>query len=150
MNRNLLLRRHYENFWGGAMTKCEFARGPVHQLAPEFSVLRLGPHGSRRMWTYATAGMSDGTYENGIELHMFSPTSSDEVVELLFATAHFHRTEKILGLGHTVNFGRGWIDSSACDHGLISHPYLDGESLENFSCDGGSVKCYWLVPLTKS
>jgi hypothetical protein len=46
------------------------------------------------------------------------------------AIAHFHRTGSALGLGHTVNFGRPWLPTSSCTHGLGSLPYLDGPDLE--------------------
>ena len=57
-----------------------------------------------------------------------------------------------MGLGHTVNFGRTWLDRSACEFGLISLPYLDGTELEEFRPSQSSqfVKCLWLVPITQS
>ncbi len=102
------------------------------------------------MWTYATIGMSLDDDERPIELHMFSQEQSEEIVELLFATAHFHATGERLDLGHTVNFGRPWMDNSLCDHGLITLPYLDGPAVENFQVDGIWAKCYWLVPVTRA
>jgi hypothetical protein len=102
------------------------------------------------MWTYATVGMSQPGDACPIELHMFSPVRSDLLVELLFATAHYHRTGASLGLDDTVNFGRPWLEGSECDHGLISLPYLDGPSLENLNAGGGSAKFYWLLPVTRS
>jgi hypothetical protein len=53
-----------------------------------------------------------------------------------------------LGLWHTVNFGRPWLDASACSHGFISLPYLDGPRLEDLNSEVASAKCYWLVPVT--
>lgn len=100
------------------------------------------------MWTYATVEMSQAEDESPIELHMFSPRRSDEVVELLVAAAHFHRTGTPLGLWHTVNFGRPWIDESLCDHGLVSLPYLDGPALEDLNTDTCRAKFYWLIPVT--
>ena len=80
---------------------------------------------------------------------MFSPLESAEIVELLFMTAHYHRTGSHLGLGHTVNFGKPWLDASICDHGLISLPYLDGPKLENLKVGFVQVKFLWLIPVTK-
>jgi len=60
--------------------------------------------------TYATVGMSGERCKEPIELHLFSESEDENLVELLAATAHFHRTGSSLGLGHTVNFGRGWRD----------------------------------------
>ena len=95
--------------------------------------------------------MSQPDDDAPLELHIFSPKNSGEPVELLVATAHYHRTGATLGLGHTVNFGKAWLDASQCEYGLISLPYLDGPSLENLELsDGGVVKCLWLIPVSKS
>ena len=53
-------------------------------------------------------------------------------------------------MGHSVNFGRPWIDGSQCDYGLISLPYLDGPDLEVLSLGSRTVKFYWLIPVTPS
>ncbi|HXE53661.1 MAG TPA: suppressor of fused domain protein [Tepidisphaeraceae bacterium] len=86
-----------------------------------------------------------------VELHLFSPVECDGHIELLTALAHYHRTGEPVGLGHTVNFGRPWLPGSACNHGLISLPYLDGRSLEEFRLAGvGSIHFLWLIPITQS
>ncbi len=79
---------------------------------------------------------------------MFSAYQSDEIVELLVATAHYHQTGVPLGLGHTVNLGKPWSQASNCDHGLISLPYLDGPELETLNIGSIGVKFYWLIPVT--
>jgi hypothetical protein len=85
------------------------------------------------MWTYATSGMSRPGDATPLELHLFSPERSEQLVELLMAIAHYHRTGSTLGLGASVNFGRPWLSGSDCSFGLISLPYLDGPALENFA-----------------
>ena len=80
---------------------------------------------------------------------MFSHREAHEVVELLVVTAHYHRTGAPLGLGHTINFGRSWLDASQCQYGLVSLPYLDGPSLEDLEIDSEAVKFYWLIPVTQ-
>ena len=103
------------------------------------------------MWTYATKCMSQAEDHDPIELHMFAPTSNDDIIaELLVATAYYHRIDCKLGLGDTVNFGRSWIDGSSCDYGLISLPYLDGPSLEWFDFDGTKIRFLWLIPVTSA
>ena len=72
------------------------------------------------------------------------------MVELLVATAHYHRTAAKLSLGHSVNFGRPWIGTSKSEYGLVSLPYLDGPSLENLKADSKELKFYWLIPVTFS
>ncbi|WP_433557707.1 suppressor of fused domain protein [Pseudonocardia xinjiangensis] len=112
---------------------------------------RVRPSGRRRMWTYATCGMSQPGGDRMLELHMFGPRPAWELVEILTVVAHFHRTGSALGIGHTVNLGRSWIDNSPCDHALVSLPYLDGPSLENLSLpDGSTVRCAWLIPITSA
>jgi Suppressor of fused protein (SUFU) len=141
---------HYRTVWGVEPEPCRFSVGPISQLPLEFSVIKFPPHGRRRMWTYATCGMSQPVDHKPIELHIFSPRESDEVVELLVATAHYHRTGAKLGLGHSVNFGRPWMGTSKSEYGLVSLPYLDGPSLENLKIDSAELKFYWLIPVTYS
>ena len=141
---------HYQKVWGVAAEPCPFSAGPIGQLPVGFSVLKFPPHDKRNMWTYATCCMSQQADQTPIELHMFSPAESDEVVELLVVTAHFHRTAAKLNLGHTVNFGRPWVRSSVCEYGLVSLPYLDGPSLEDLAIGREMLKFYWLVPVTKA
>lgn len=81
---------------------------------------------------------------------MFSRGESEEIVELLTAAAHYHRTGERLGVGHTINFGKPWQNNSLCDHALISLPYLDGPSLENLKIGPKLVKLYWLIPITRA
>lgn len=102
------------------------------------------------MWTYATIGMSETLQQNGIELHLFSPSQQVELhVELLTVITHYHLTGSQLNLHHTVDFGRPWLPDSDCRHGFILLPYLDGPKLENFQFEKKDVRCYWLVPITK-
>jgi hypothetical protein len=84
-----------------------------------------------------------------VELHLFAPTQEDDLIELLFAVAHYHRTETPLWLGHSVNFGRPWWRDSLCAHGLISLPYLDGPPLEWLDLGSNKrVRFLWLIPVT--
>lgn len=147
MTRRDLIKAHYSGFWNVTGKRSPFDRGPIHQLPADFCVLEFAPHGDRNMWTYATCGMSQAGDDLPIELHIFSPRKTDEVVELLYVAAHFHRTGQRLGLNHTINFGKPWISPSSCDHGFISLPYLDGPGLEN---GPDNIKCYWLIPITEA
>ena len=139
---------HYQQIWGELAEACPFDAGPVGHLPEDFRVVRFAPSPRRELWTYATAGMSRRGDVDPIELHLFSPDASPELVELLFATAHFHRTGAKLNLSHTVNFGQPWLSGSTCSYGLISLPYLDGQDLELFRLGSDLVRCLWLIPVT--
>jgi hypothetical protein len=104
------------------------------------------------MWTYATCCMSKPSDEKLVELHLFSPVQCELHVELLTAIAHYHRTGRTLDLGHSINFGRPWLDGSRCEHGLISLPYLDGPALQLLKLNDAiaTVNCLWLIPITES
>lgn len=82
-----------------------------------------------------------------IEPHIFSAEQDPSLVELLTVLAHYHATGAQLNLGHTVDFGKPWQANSKCTCGVLSLPYLDGPKLE--SMVSHSVKCYWLIPITK-
>lgn len=141
---------HYRANWKAVPEICEFSAGPIHELPDGFSVLKFRPQDSRNMWTYATRCMSSPADSKAVELHIFCPLESKEVVELLVAVAHFHRTSTKLDIGHTVNFGRPWVSGSESDYGLVSLPYLDGPQLEVLSFGARSVNFYWLIPITSA
>lgn len=141
---------HYTKNWNVQPAVCRFRRGAVYELPKEFKVLAFPPHSGRPLWTYATCGMSLPSDKNPVELHIFSYVQSEKIVELLFAISHFHRTGARLDLWHSVNFGRPWLSGSSCSFGLVSLPYLDGPTLENFECREGIGKIYWLIPITEA
>lgn len=139
---------HYEKCWDSGPRLLRWELGPTHELPSSFRVLEFPP-GKKASWIYATCCMSQPEDENPLELHIYSPCQYDEHAELLTAIAHYHRTGRRLGLGHTVNFGRPWIPGSACEHGLISLPYLDGPDLEIAEFAQAKLRFYWLIPITK-
>jgi hypothetical protein len=143
-----LVADHYEQCWSVAGETVEWRRGPVEQLPPDFRILVFPPRERRKMWTYATCGMSQQGDAPPLELHLFSPIRAEAHVELLTVIAHFHLTGAYLDVGHTVNFGRPWLPGSQCDHGLISLPYLDGPKLEWLGPPERSVRFLWLIPIT--
>lgn len=139
---------HYVRAWGKHPRERHWDKGPVEQLPGGFRVLEFVPGRGREMWTYATCGMSEVGSGDVVELHLFSPVQADELVELLTVVAHFHNFGARLDLGHTVSFGRPWLDGSKCTFGLISLPYLDGPDLEILHTQGIDGRCLWLVPVT--
>ena len=148
--RKEIIEAHYREIWKTDFKVCDFSKGPVNQLPADFAILEFAPHSGRSMWTYATRCMSTAKDEKSIELHMFSSIQSQEIVEILFATAHFHHTVTKLDVGHTVYFGRPWLENSECDYGLVSVPYLDGPNLETMSSGSTRLYFYWMIPVTKA
>lgn len=142
------LTNHYCSQWGNNCVTARWTKGPVQQLPVGFHILVFGPNAHRKMWTYATVGMSLQPDSYPLELHLFSPVECESLVELLTVVAHFHLTGEYLNTGHTVNFGRPWLPGSICDHGLVSLPYLDGPPLEWLEQGSDRVRFLWLIPLT--
>ncbi|GAA4386463.1 hypothetical protein [Hymenobacter koreensis] len=119
------LQCHLESVWQTQSRRIKWELGPTEKLHPDFRVLEFEPGGTHSFWIYSTLGMTLGMAGELFELHLFSSKESIDLVELLVAAASFHRNVAELGLNHTVNFGQAWMDSSVCDHGFISWPYLD-------------------------
>ncbi|MEM7374606.1 MAG: suppressor of fused domain protein [Bacteroidota bacterium] len=145
------LKNHYETYYGVEGNKKNWTIGPAEKLHPDFYVLEIGPNPvHKHMWTYLTVGMSlDRQDDKLIELFIYSPRQSESLVELLTFHASFHRHSEFLGLHHTVNIGQPWLKDSRCDHGFISLPFIEGETLELFEYEGKITHCYWLIPITK-
>lgn len=142
------LEQHYGAHWGAPLRRLRMARGPVHELDAAFEVLVFEPSPDARI--YATVCMSATADATPVELHLRARPSVDgdhDALEILTAAAHYHCTGAQLGLGHTVSFGRGWQAGSACTHGLISLPYVDGPDLQ---WAPGSEQCLWLLPITEA
>lgn len=144
MDHARALEAHYEATFGTRGDRCEWTSGPTHELPPGLHVLRYAPVQGRSMWTYATSGLSES-----LELHVLSPRSAESLVELLTVVAHYHHTGHALGLHHTVNFGRPWLDGGTCDYGLVSLPYLDGPKFQTLTLGDTHVQCLWLIPITR-
>lgn len=144
------LLAHYEARWNSKAEVADFRQGPIWELPEQFRVVRFPPHDTRECWTYATVCMSTPEDSSPLELHLLSYVPSNDLTEILYATAHYHRTGAALGLDHTVNFGRPWLTGSSCEHGLISLPYLDGPALEWASIGSVRTRFLWLVPISRS
>jgi hypothetical protein len=107
-NYNNLIRSHYERVWSSVGNSISWELGPMAKVSPNFSILRFPPRQERNMWTYATCGMSETKTERSIELHIFSSSEADELVELLTVVAYYHKTEVPLEHGRlrTLTYGK--------------------------------------------
>jgi hypothetical protein len=145
---------HYTREWAAPIDRVRWPKGRIHELPPDFRVLVI-PR-STEIMAYATRCMSQPEDDERLELHLFTrrgtarsvPAERDSLVELLTVVAHYHRTGQRLGLGHTVNFGRPWLEGSGCSYGLISLPYLDGPDLE--WSEAPRIRFLWLIPITEA
>ncbi len=140
--------RHYAASWSEPTKNFRWRKGPIETLRPEFRVLRISR--SNGTVAFATLGMSDPNDVAPLELHLLAkPDLDDEdqnsVVELLASVAHYHLTGQTLDMGHSVDFGRGWVKHSPCSCGLVSLPYFDGPTLEWM--ENPRVRFLWLIPI---
>ena len=143
------LEAHYARTWAGPMNRVRMAKGPVGDLPSDFEVI-IVPR-SEDTTAYATVCMSQSHDAERLELHLLTRSGDeirDELVEILTAVVHYHRTGQTLGLGHSVNFGKPWFPRSRCTHGVISLPYLDGPELEWLA--EPKVRFLWLIPVTEA
>lgn len=141
------LENHYSRIWAPPSDRARWNKGPINELPNDFRVLVI--RRSPEMLAYATRCMSQIEDKARLEIHLLARPEAGHkhsVVEILTAVAHYHRTGSPLGLGHSVNFGEPLVGGSACTHGLISLPYLDGPSLEWLS--EPEVRFLWLIPIT--
>lgn len=116
------IKDHYSCFWNSIGTEIRWTGGRFAELPPGFSVLEFPPSAKRPFWTYASCGMSVQADAPPLETFLLSERQDASIAELVTALAHYHVTGAYLGLSHTVNFGRPWLDDSTCDHGLLSLP----------------------------
>lgn len=142
------LRTHLEASWGPVRDTRRWTTPSATGEVVDLPVAVFGPRAKRRLWTYASLGVSVDLESPALELFVLSPVETDAHLELLGVIAHYHRHEARLDHGHTVNIGRPWLPGSICDHALISLPYLDGPAVELARIDGRAVRCLWLIPIT--
>ncbi|MBS1624356.1 MAG: suppressor of fused domain protein [Bacteroidetes bacterium] len=144
------LVEHYKFAWKVDPSIYIYDKGPFNKISPNFRVLEFSPIQGSHEWIYSTLNMSNYKIPNPIELHIHSAKKDPTIIELLTCITYYHQNTRNINLNDTINFGRPWQEKSQCSFGLISLPYLDGPSLENFLSDSVQVKCYWLIPITET
>jgi hypothetical protein len=102
------IKAHYLKNWQAEPNVFYWDKGPAHELPYDFRILEFPPTRDRKMWTYSTCCMSQQDDSFGIELHLFSANRDEGLVELLTAIGHYRRTDNLLMLNDTVNFGKPW------------------------------------------
>jgi len=135
---------HLVEHWAVEPRARRLTAGRFPDLPSWFRVLEFQ---RKRVWCYATVGMSAGE-PDGHEVFLVTAEENSRAVEFLYALAHFHRTGAPVGLGHTVNFGEELWDGSGLDHGFLSFPYIEAPGFESVDCGDGRTDFAWLIPIT--
>jgi hypothetical protein len=135
---------HFAEHWEVEPQPRRLTAGRLQDLPSWFSVLEFQ---RKRVWCYATVGMSAGE-PGGVEAFLVTPDQNLRAVEFLYSLSHFHLTGARVGLGHTVNFGEELWDGSTLDHGFLSFPYIKAPGFESFDCGDGRTDVAWLIPIT--
>ncbi|MFG3714789.1 suppressor of fused domain protein [Micromonospora sp. NPDC047730] len=119
------------------------------RAVPDFRIMVIGPGPRSDTWAYVTVGCwsavnSDG---HGIEFVMTSKQRQAAMVDLIAMVAYYHAAHH-LDHWHTMPIGGPWLPGSACDHLLVSLPYLHGPDLELCALPDGHARLLWLLPIT--
>ncbi|MFE3111477.1 suppressor of fused domain protein [Kitasatospora indigofera] len=138
-------------FEGHSVEVVEHDLGPGRrEVLAGLRVLVVGPGPRGGCWTYVTAGCSAGaqTDVRGLEFVMTAPVRDPRFVELMAMIAYYHCGGHRLDLEHSMPIGEPWVPGSACDHLLISLPYLHGPDLEHCPLPEGHARVLWALPVT--
>ncbi|MFE6977604.1 suppressor of fused domain protein [Streptomyces sp. NPDC057682] len=141
--------RHF--FAGHSVEVVDYDVGPERRWAlPGLRVLVVGPGPRDSGWAYVTAGCGavSGPGQHGLEFLMTAQVRDRRFIDLMAMTAYYHRGGHPLGLQHSMPLGEPWLPGSACDHLLISLPYLHGPGLEHCPVPGGRARVLWVLPVT--
>ncbi|MGW7280512.1 suppressor of fused domain protein [Streptomyces sp. NPDC054844] len=116
----------------------------------DLRVLVVGPGPRSGSWAYVTAGCwaameKDG---HGLEFVVTAHVRDQRFIDLIAMIAHYNRGVHRLDLEHSMPIGEPWVPGSACDHLLISLPYLHGPDLEHCPLPGGHARILWALPVT--
>ncbi|MFG2621859.1 suppressor of fused domain protein [Streptomyces sp. NPDC048507] len=125
--------------------------GPEGRRAvPGLRVLVVSPGPRGDSWAYVTAGCWAAMAEDGRgpEFVMTARVRDERFVDLMVMLADYHRGGHRLDLEHSMPIGEPWVPGSACDHLLISLPYLHGPDLEHCPLPAGHARVLWALPVT--
>jgi hypothetical protein len=141
-------------FEGHPIERVEWLEGPIRTRVPNFQVVRAAPGPRIDLWTYLTVGCWDAAHDeagHGLEFLLVAPAAEPSLAELLAMVSYYHAgpDSQRLDLGHTVPIGRPWLPGSACDHLLVSLPYIFGPDLEGCRWADGHARLLWLLPITE-
>ncbi|MFP8959347.1 suppressor of fused domain protein [Streptomyces nanhaiensis] len=133
------------------MEVVEYDLGPGRrEVLSDLRVLVVGPGPRSDCWAYVTAGCWSAVEQggHGLEFVMTTHVRDQRFVELMAMIAYYHCGGYRLGPGHSMPIGEPWVPGSACDHLLISLPYLHGPGLERCPLPAGHARILWVLPVT--
>ncbi|MFD8893963.1 suppressor of fused domain protein [Streptomyces sp. NPDC059566] len=125
--------------------------GPGRREAvPDLRILVVSPGPRSDSWAYVTAGCWAAMEEqgHGLEFVMTARCRDQRFIDLMAMIAYYHCGGHQLDLEHSMPIGEPWVPGSACDHLLISLPYLHGPDLEHCPLPGGHARILWALPVT--
>ncbi|ARE78714.1 Suppressor of fused protein (SUFU) [Streptomyces sp. Sge12] len=120
------------------------------EAVPDLRILVVSPGPRSDSWAYVTAGCWAAMEEegHGLEFVMTARCRDQRFIDLMAMIAYYHCGGHQLDLEHSMPIGEPWVPGSACDHLLISLPYLHGPDLEHCPLPGGHARILWALPVT--
>ena len=151
------LEGHVREFFAGhQVQRAEYDLGDGSRgSVPGLCILQVAPGPRDNCWVYTTAGASLRADQHGNrrEFVLTAPARDPRFADLLAMAAFYHCGPQphYLDVGHSVPIGEPWLPGSACDHFLVSLPYLHGPDLEHCTLRSGQcARFLWLLPVTSS
>ncbi|WP_246212613.1 suppressor of fused domain protein [Streptomyces abyssomicinicus] len=146
---------HVRAFFAGHVVETvAYDLGPERsEVLPDLRVLVVGPGPRDDSWAYVTAGCWSAAEKDGrgLEFVMTAHVRDQRFLDLMAMLAYYHRGGHRLDLEHSMPIGEPWVPGSACDHLLISLPYLHGPDLEHCPLPGGGhARILWALPVTRA
>lgn len=119
------------------------------EAVPGLRIIAVSPGPRTNSWTYVTAGCWAAVEHSGhgLEFVLSTPVHDSSFAALLAMVAYYHAGHH-LDIEHSMPIGGPWMPNSACDHLLVSLPYLHGPDLEQCSLRDGHARLLWVLPVT--
>jgi hypothetical protein len=141
-------------FTGHSVEAVPYDLGPGRrEVLPGLRLLVVGPGPRGDGWAYVTAGCWSAMEKDGLGLEfvMTAHVRDQRFLDLMAMLAYYHCGGHQLDLEHSMPIGEPWVPGSACDHLLISLPYLHGPDLEHCPLPGGRhARVLWALPVTRA
>ncbi|WP_406091687.1 suppressor of fused domain protein [Streptomyces sp. NBC_01013] len=146
------IESHVRAFFAGhSVEVVEYDLGPDRREAVAgLRVLVVAPGPRSDGWAYVTAGCWGAREKegHGLEFVMTALVRDQRFIDLMAMIAYYHCGGHPLDLQHSMPIGEPWVPGSACDHLLISLPYLHGPDLEHCPLPRGHARILWALPVT--